>query len=114
MDANILAFLSYLFTPISALIIFLMEKQNRFVRFHAMQALLVAAAGIVLSIILNVLDRIPVIDFVSACFLSPIVWLGFVVVWIILMVNAFQGKYFKLPVIGDYAEKYANPTNPGM
>ena len=32
------------------------------------------------------------------------------VMWVILMVNAFQGKYFKLPVIGDYAERYANPT----
>jgi len=28
--------------------------------------------------------------------------------WIVLMIMAFQGKYFKLPIVGDYAEKYAN------
>ncbi len=110
MDANILAFLSYLFMPISAIIIFLMEKTNRFVRFHAMQAMLSAGAIIVVEVALGILDRIPVIQFVSACLLSPIFGLAVFVLWIILMINAFQGKYFKLPIIGDYAEKYANPA----
>ena len=34
--------------------------------------------------------------------------------WIVLLINGFQGKYFKLPIVGDYAEKYANQGIPGM
>src|SRR6266566_2761016 len=34
--------------------------------------------------------------------------------WIVLLINGFQGKYFKLPIVGDYAEKYANQGTPGM
>jgi uncharacterized membrane protein len=108
LDPNIAAFLSYLFSPISALIIFLMEKQNRFVRFHAMQALLSAATVIVIEVVLSVLNHIPFVDILSVFLLGPLVGLAIFVIWIVLMVNAFQGKYFKLPVIGDYAEKYSN------
>jgi uncharacterized membrane protein len=38
-----------------------------------------------------------------------LVAIGTLVVWIFLLINAFQGKYFKLPVLGNYAERYANP-----
>jgi uncharacterized membrane protein len=107
MEANILAFLAYLFPVIGALIIFLMEKQNRFVRFHAMQALLSYAAVIVIEIVVGVLGALPILGFVT-CFVTPFLGLAFFVGWIILMINAFQGKYFKLPIIGDYAERYSN------
>lgn len=105
---NLAALLSYLFGAIGGLIFFLMEKKNRYVRFHAMQSILVTAGVIVVDIVLAVLDRIPVINFVSACIVSPIFGLGVLALWIFLMVQAFQGKMFKLPVIGDYAERYAN------
>ncbi|HLX57788.1 MAG TPA: DUF4870 domain-containing protein, partial [Ktedonobacteraceae bacterium] len=106
MDANILAFLAYLFPVIGALIIFFMEKQNRFVRFHAMQALLCSAAVVVLEIVLGVLGSLPLLWF-FACIINPFVGLALVVCWIILMINAFQGKYFKVPIVGDYAERYS-------
>jgi len=105
---NLAALLSYLFGAIGGLIFFLMEKKNRFVRFHAMQSILLTAGVIVVDIVLNILSRVPVINFVSACIISPIFGLGVLVLWIFLMVQAFQGKMFKLPVIGDYAERYAN------
>jgi len=38
-----------------------------------------------------------------------LVAIGAIIVWIFLLINAFQGKYFKLPVLGDYAERLANP-----
>jgi uncharacterized membrane protein len=46
--------------------------------------------------------------------LSPLVGIAGFVLWLICMINAFQGKYFKLPVIGDYAERWANPGAPMM
>ena len=105
---NVAALLSYLFGAIGGLIFFLMEKRNRFVRFHAMQSILTTAGIVVVEIVLSILDRLPLIQFVSACIISPLFAIGVLVLWIVLMVQAFQGKMFKLPIIGDYAERYAN------
>ena len=116
MDANVAAGLSYLFSIIGGLIFYFGEKQNRFVRFHAMQSILFNAFWIVLFIVLFTVQSflyatvilIPV-GFVFTC-LTILLPLALLAVWIVLMVYAFQGKYFKLPVLGDYAEKYAAPT----
>lgn len=104
MDPNTAAGLSY-FTWVAGLIFFLIEKQNRFVRFNAMQEILLTVAVVVADF---VLAFIPILGF----FLWPLVGLAGFVLWLICVINAFQGKYFKLPIIGDYAERFANP--PGM
>ncbi len=104
---NVAAGLSYVFVWVSGLIIFLTEKQNCFVRFHAMQSILFFGGLTVLNILLNILANIPFLGFLSVVgwSLIGIVW---VVGWIVLVINGFQGKYFKLPIVGDYAEKYAD------
>jgi uncharacterized membrane protein len=109
MAQNTEAGLSYVLGWITGLIFFLGEKQNRFVRFHAMQSILFFGGVTVIDVILNIASRsLPyTLAFAPSC-LSGIVGIATLVVWIVLMVNAFQGKYFKLPVVGDYAEKYAN------
>ncbi len=116
MDANVAAGLSYLFSIVGGLIFYFGEKQNRFVRFHAMQSILFNAFWIVLFIVFFTVQSVlyatvilSPLALVLTCltFLLPF---AILVLWIILMVYAFQGKYIKLPVIGDYAEKYAAPT----
>ena len=116
MDANVAAGLSYLFSIVGGLIFYFGEKQNRFVRFHAMQSILFNAFWIVLFVVFFTVQSIlyatvilAPLALVLTCltFLLP---LAILALWIVLMVYAFQGKYFKLPVIGDYAEKYAAPT----
>jgi uncharacterized membrane protein len=116
MDANVAAGLSYLFSIVGGLIFYFGEKQNRFVRFHAMQSILFNVFWIVLFVVLFTVQSflyasvilIP-LGFVFTC-LTILLPLALLAVWIVLMVYAFQGKYFKLPIIGDYAEKYAAPT----
>ncbi len=114
MDANIAAGLSYIVGWITGLIFFLMEKQNRFVRFHAMQSILFSAALTAFYILLNIvgfalaLASIPFLGLLLSG-VGFIVAIGTLIVWIFLVINAFQGKYFKLPVLGNYAERYANP-----
>lgn len=115
MQANVEAGLSYVVGWITGLIFFFGEKQNRFVRFHAMQSILLYVALTVLYIVLDVLTATLAFSGLGALlilfgFLFWILGIGGFVLWIILMINAFQGKYLKLPIIGDYAEKYANPT----
>src|SRR5712692_11354399 len=100
LQPNVAAGLSYLFVFVGGLVFFLIEKQNRFVRFHAMQSLIFFGGLFVLSIVIG---YIPYVGLLSGL-LGLVGFVG----WIFLMIQGFQGKYFKLPVIGDYAEKYAN------
>jgi uncharacterized membrane protein len=117
MEPNVAAGLSYL-TWVAGLIFFLVEKQNRFVRFHAMQELLLTGAmvivQIVLSIIFGILGSISFTLAVISTPISSLVWLAAFVLWVICIVNAFQGKYFKLPFIGDYAERWSGASTPRL
>ncbi len=97
---NVAALLSYGFGWITGIVFYLIEKDNKFVRFHAFQSMVVFGAATVLTIVLTF---IPVIGWA----LIPIVYLVELVLWIVLMVKAYQGEKFKLPVAGDMAEKNA-------
>lgn len=113
MQANVAAGLSYVLGWVTGLVFFLVEKQNRFVRFHAMQSILFFGGLTILSIVLNIVwaTGIPFISFVALC-INGLLGLVAFVGWIVLLINGFQGKYFKLPIVGDYAERYANSGTP--
>ena len=96
MQPNIAALLAYLFGWVTGLIFFLIEKENKFVRFHALQSLILFAS-------LNIIVMVPVIGWA----LAPIVGILGLVLWIILMIKAYQGEKFKLPIVGEIAEKKA-------
>ena len=107
LQPNIAAGLSYVLGWVTGLIFFLVEKQNRFVRFHAMQSILFFGGLTVVQIILNVIGNFPFVGIFTGLIGVAVGIIG-LVGYIVLLINAFQGKYFKLPIIGDYAEKYAN------
>jgi len=98
--ARTAGWLSYLGGWVTGLIFLLLKRENRFVRFHAMQSLIFFGA---MSMVTAVFSQIPLLGFIGD-------GLGFVsfVCWIVLMVAAARGRYYKLPIIGDYAEKWAN------
>ena len=101
MSENLAALLSYVLGFITGIIFFVIEKQSRFVKFHAMQSILVSAALMVLSFVLGF---IPFIGWLALILLGPVSF----VLWIILMVIAYKYVWFKLPVVGDIAEKQAD------
>lgn len=109
MSANVAAGLSYLLGWITGVIFFFMEKTNNFVRFNAMQSILFFGGLSVLDIILRIVSGFSpgFLGLIFACVLGLINLAGFVG-WLVLMINGFQGKYFKLPIVGDYAERYVN------
>ena len=98
MDQNVAGLLCYVAGWITGLIFFLVEKENRFVRFHAMQSIITFGG---LTVLFIVLGMIPFLNVV----LVPILALLQLILWIVLMVKAYQGQLFKLPMIGDMAEK---------
>jgi len=119
LDENVAALLSYIFGWISGLIFFLMEKDSRLVRFHAMQSILLNVGIAVLAFVLWIIVFILVIivaqlsDALGAIFsiLATLLWLvfslGILIAWILCLVKAYQGQYFKLPLIGQFAEKFS-------
>jgi len=99
LEPNVAGLLCYIAGWITGLVFFLMEKDNRFVRFHAMQSIVVFGALTVASIILSV---IPIIGWIVGWLLGIVA----LVLWILLMVKAYQNQWYKLPWAGDFAEKH--------
>jgi uncharacterized membrane protein len=95
---NLEALLCYALGWVTGLVFLLIEQKNAFVRFHAFQSL-VTFLG--LFIISAVIGFVPVIGILVGLLLWP---LG-LVLWIVLMVKAYKGERYKLPVVGDFVEQ---------
>jgi uncharacterized membrane protein len=105
---NVAGMLAYI-TIIPAIIFLVVEPYNRkrFVRFHAFQSIFFCVAWIVLSIAVSIITAIPFLGLISLL-IWPIVGIGALILWVLLLLKANQGQMWKLPVIGDMAEKQAN------
>lgn len=95
-EENFEAVLCYLGFWITGLIFYFVEDKNKYIRFHAMQSILVFLP-------LTILASIPV--FIFFAWITWLFWVLVLVLWIILMMKAYQMQKFKLPIIGDIAEK---------
>lgn len=105
---NVAGMLAYV-TIIPAIIFLVTPPYNksRFVRFHSFQMIFFCIAMIAIWIGFLILDIVPGLIFIMFP-LHLLVWLGAFILWIILLLKANQGQMFKIPVIGDLAEKQAN------
>lgn len=97
MRARTAGLLCYLFGWVTGLIFLLLERENRFVRFHAMQSLLFFG---ILSVLEGVFSYLPFYGFIGV-----VIGLVMFVGWVVMMVKAHRGEYYKLPLFGDLAER---------
>jgi uncharacterized membrane protein len=104
---NVAGALAYL-TIIPAIVFLVLEPFNkkRFIRFHAFQCIFFAIAWTVLWIGLAFIGHIPFLGWATVLLWPLVSLIGFVI-WLILVLKAYQGQMFKLPVIGDMAEQQA-------
>lgn len=116
LDGNVAAALGY---PIGiiAIICLVMEKENRFVKFHALQSILyhVAAAIVFVAIVMVLAILMIVLSMISHTLaaLSSLLWLLYLLVVIAYIigliytaVKAYNGENYMLPVVGNLAEKW--------
>jgi len=105
---NIAGMLAYV-TIIPAIVFLVVApyNRNRFIRFHSFQCLFFALAVFAIHIALSILTVVPFVALVTLP-LHLLVSLGAFVLWIVLLLKANQGQMYKLPIIGDLAEKQAN------
>jgi uncharacterized membrane protein len=96
-DANVAAALSYLVGFVTGIIFLLVEKENKFVRFHAMQSTLVFIGIVAVDILLQI---VPILGALIVIF---VVIPASALLWLLLMYKAYQGEEFKLPLVGQMA-----------
>ncbi|GEN45449.1 DUF4870 domain-containing protein [Alkalibacillus haloalkaliphilus] len=104
LENNVAGLLCYLFGFITGLIFLLVEKDSKFVRYHAFQSIFIWVSIFVLSMVIGF---VPLIGWLISLLLAPV---GFVI-WIVCMIKAYQGKWFKFPVVGNIAEEQVNKMN---
>lgn len=97
MKARSAGLLCYLFGWVTGLIFFLLERESRFVRFHAMQSILFFG---ILSILAGVFSHLPYFGAVGGA-LGLVMFIG----WLVMMSKAGRGQYYKLPLFGDLADR---------
>jgi uncharacterized membrane protein len=105
METNLAALLCYALGFVTGIIFYVLEKESKFVRFHAMQSIVVFGFLFGLGIVARVLIFIPVLGWMVMGIIYPVIGVASLILWVILMIKAYQGEYFKLPIAGDIAEK---------
>lgn len=124
LDSNVGAMLCYIANFLCCLglvlaIVFLVtEKENRFVKFHAVQSLFLIALQIAVGIILSVLGLVVsmVLDMIHMGWVGSLLVLGlrlllfliFIILWVIAGIKAYGGQWYKLPIVGEFAWKTVN------
>jgi uncharacterized membrane protein len=107
LDSKIAVLLAYLFSWLGGLIIWIMEKENKFVKWNALQALILGIVQMVAIIVVSVL--LGLIPYIGWFFFS---WLGYVIAgvcWIlaiVAIVMGFSGKTFRIPGIAGLTDKW--------
>jgi len=101
-DEKLKGALAYFLGPVTGILFLLIEKKNTFIRFHAMQSTIVFGGYFLLNIVLGI---VPVIGWLIALIISPLLGIISVILWIFLMYKAYSGEKYKLPYIGNLAEK---------
>lgn len=97
-NENLMGAAAYLLGFITGIIFLLIEKESKFVRFHAMQSTILFGGIFVINIVLGF---IPVLGW----FVGLILSFAAFILWIVLMWKAFQGELYRVPKIGDLADE---------
>ena len=100
LDENIAGLLCYVLGWVSGIVFLILDQENKFVKFHALQSIIIFG---VLSVLNSLLGWIPVLGLIVGIISGILAF----VLWILLMVKASQGERYKIKWAGDYAERWA-------
>jgi uncharacterized membrane protein len=120
-DSNAAAGLSYLLGWVSGVLVYFNERDNRYVRFHALQSILLSSALTVLGVAAAIFNAL-CFDLSRATHWTVFGALGsglaflsvaaILLIWLASMIAAWTGHRWRLPMVGAYAERYAAPALP--
>lgn len=106
LDQRVAVLLSYLLGWVGGLVFFFVEKENRFVRFSAMQSLIINAIWIAVFFLLTMFSKIPLLGVVFWV-INILISVGIVAVVVLLAIQGFKGTKIKIPLLGNLAEQWS-------
>lgn len=105
LDENVAGALCYVLGFLTGIVFFVMEKDSKFVKFHAVQSIAVFLPLMVLNWIISSMIFWSYSMMGLFGIITSIISLVALILWIILILKAYQGEKYKLPIVGDIAEK---------
>jgi uncharacterized membrane protein len=106
---NVAGALAYVLGPLTGVVFFVIEKESRFVRFHAAQSIVVGIALVVVSIALTILSTVlafvPFVGWLVGFVLTMMFGFGSFALWLLLLYRAYQGQEWEVPGIGGHARR---------
>jgi uncharacterized membrane protein len=106
LEPNIAGLLCYVLGWVSGIVFLVLEKKDKFVRFHAIQSIIVFGAFSVVNLVLWMFTWIPYV-WILFVVLNSLVGVFAFILWIVLMLKAYKGEKPKMPIAGDIAAKNA-------
>ena len=99
-DSKLFAFLAILLSVVGFIIAILVKRDDKYVMFYAKQSLILFLVGIIAKV-LTVLLVMTLVGILAV----PIVWIVYIIIWIMALVNSLSGKQKETPLVGQYAKK---------
>lgn len=113
---NLAGALAYLLAPLTGILFLAIEKENRFVRFHAAQSvvfgIVCVVAWVALFVLGMILGIIPIIGLLIDILISFGFALSAFILWLYLMFQAYKGREWELPMVGAQARRLVAPALP--
>lgn len=105
-NRNLVAALSYLLGFITGIVILFVEKDDKYIRFHAMQSVVIFGVLFAVNLIIGIIFEPLGLFAVLGNVINNVILAIFMVVWLVSMIKAFQGRVFKWPIAGKIAESW--------
>ena len=111
LDPKLAGLLCYILSPLTGIVFFLIEKANPVVRFHAAQSIVFGIGAVLLWVAIAVLSflfyQIAWSRGSRVMLIQTLVGIGLFIVWVVLLIKGYSGERWRLPVVGDMAERLA-------
>ena len=111
-DSNLMGAVAYLAMPLTGLLMYFVKPDDKYVRYHAVQSIILGILLVVIGFLLGLLSSmvgagIPLLGLVISLLVGGVWLLVEVLVWLYCMWKAYSGEKFRLPVISDMVDKNA-------
>lgn len=108
LDPKVAGLLAYLLGWVTGLVLYLVEKEHREVRFHAAQSILVSVVFIAVYVVLGIVAMIPFLGWLIGVAGTVLVGIAGVALWVYLLIQGYNLRHVRLPVVGAVAEQWAS------
>jgi len=109
LDQGVAVLLSYLLGAIGGIVFLIIEKQNKLVRFSAMQSIMLSAVWFAVMLTMSILSGVPVVG-IAFTILNYLLGAALVAALVFLILQGFKNKRVVLPIVGDLADKWSEPA----